>query len=154
MKIALGCDHAGFKLKEFIKDHLIQEEFYVYDFGTFDETSIDYPDIAYLVGDNVSRGFFDRGIFICGSGVGGSIVLNKVGGVRAALCREPYTARLSREHNDANVLALGGRITGAGLALEIVEVFLATNFQAGRHQTRLEKVNLYEKQYQAKNKEK
>ncbi len=154
MHIALGCDHAGFKLKESIKDHLTQNNFSVYDFGTFDETSIDYPDIAYLVGDSVSRGNYDRGIFICGSGIGGSIVLNKVCGIRAALCGDLYTARLSREHNDANVLALGARVTGAGLALEIVDVFLATNFQAGRHQTRLKKVNLYEKQYQAKNEEK
>jgi len=147
MKIALGCDHAGFSLKEAVKRHLQENDVYVYDFGTFDENSIDYPDIAFTVSNSVLEGEFDRGIFICGTGVGGAMVANKIPGIRAALCENTYTARMSREHNNANVLCMGSRVTGSGLALEIVDTFLKTPFQGGRHQQRVAKIELYENRY-------
>lgn len=144
MKIALGCDHAGYRLKEAVKNHLQNKNREIYDFGTFDETSIDYPDIAYTVAENVALGEFDFGIIVCGTGVGVSITANKIRGVRAALCGDTFTARSAREHNNANILTMGARVTGSGLALDIVEAFLDAEFSGGRHHTRVEKIKLYE----------
>jgi len=140
MRIAIGADHAGYALKEHVVGLLKKLGHDVDDRGTHSEAVIDYPPICAEVARLVVAGTADRGIVIGGSGQGEQITANKVGGVRAALCNDLYTARLSREHNDANVLALGGRIVGFGLAEEIVAVWLATSFQGGRHQRRVEQI--------------
>lgn len=145
MKIALGADHAGFELKEYIKKMLLEKNIHVIDAGTEGETSVDYPDFALKVALLVSSKEVDRGILVCGTGIGMSIVANKVKGIRASLVQDIYTAVQSRKHIDANVLALGGRITGKGLAEEIVRVWLETPFEGGRHQRRIEKINEWEK---------
>ena len=145
MKIALGSDHAGFSLKETIAGHLKATGRPYKDYGVFSEERADYPDNAALVAGAVQSGDFDCGIIICGTGIGVSIAANKHQGIRAALCTNAYTALCSREHNDANVLALGSRVTGPGLALHITETFLTTAFGGGRHGLRLEKINLIEK---------
>ena len=140
MRIAIGADHAGYALKEHVVGLLKTLGHDVDDRGTHSEAVIDYPAICAEVARLVVTGAADRGIVIGGSGQGEQITANKVRGVRAALCNDLYTARLSREHNDANVLALGGRIVGFGLAEEIVAVWLATSFQGGRHQRRVEQI--------------
>ncbi|HXZ35090.1 MAG TPA: ribose 5-phosphate isomerase B, partial [Thermodesulfobacteriota bacterium] len=140
MKIALGSDHAGFELKEDLRSFLAERQVEVLDLGAFGEAPVDYPDVAIKVAGKVSRGEVERGLLICGTGIGMSIVANRFAGVRAALCHDPYTARISREHNDANLLALGGRLIGKGLAREILKVWLETEFQGGRHQKRLDKI--------------
>lgn len=142
MRIALGSDHAGVKLKEQIKEHLHQQKLDCLDFGTFCGNSVDYPDISYSVVRAVRGGDVDLGILICGTGIGMAMAANRCRGIRAALCSEPYTARCAREHNDANILTLGSRVVGSGLALEIVDVFLQSRFQGGRHQRRLEKLEM------------
>ena len=140
MRIALGADHAGVALKADIK-HLLDARGLDYtDFGTDSTESVDYPDYAATVAREVSSGRFDRGILFCGSGIGMAIAANKVSGVRAAPVVDEVSARLSREHNDANVLALGERITPAETARRIVEVFLETPFSGGRHQRRIDKI--------------
>lgn len=144
MEIALGCDHAGFKLKEEIKQHLQAQGIVVSDFGTFCENSVDYPDIALPVVKAVREGIFPLGILICGTGIGMSIAANKHPGIRAALCNDPYSARCAREHNDANILTLGARVIGPGLALEVVDQFIKAQFKGGRHQHRLNKIALFE----------
>lgn len=144
MKLAIGCDHAGFDLKQHIIDYLQAQGHEVTDCGTFSRESVDYPDIAEQVAAEVLQKFIP-GIIICGTGIGISIAANKISGIRAALCDNPYTARLAREHNDANILALGARVIGPGLAVALVETFLNTPFQAGRHQQRVEKINQIEK---------
>lgn len=148
MKIALGADHAGFELKEYIKKMLLEKNIHVIDVGTEGETSVDYPDFALKVALLVSSKEVNRGILVCGTGIGMSIVANKVKGIRASLVQDIYTAIQSRKHLDANVLALGGRITGKGLAEEIVRVWLETPFEGGRHQRRIEKINEWEKKTQ------
>ncbi len=140
MKIALGSDHAGFRLKEHVRKHVESSSHTCKDFGVFSEESADYPDIAASVTAAVQTGEFDYGILICGTGIGMSIAANKNTGIRAALCGEGYSARCAREHNDANVLAMGSRVIGPGLALEIVEHFLSTPFAGGRHENRLHKI--------------
>lgn len=140
MRIAIGADHAGFRLKETIKSRLIEQAFDVLDVGTTDETSVDYPDYAADVARRVASGSVDRGILVCGTGIGMAIAANKVRGVRAAPVVDLASARLSRSHNDANVLTLGERITPPDLALQIVQVFLDTAFSGGRHQRRLDKI--------------
>jgi ribose 5-phosphate isomerase B len=140
MKIGLGSDHAGFELKEDLRSYLAGQKIEAIDMGAYNEGPVDYPDIGARVAEKVSRGEIDRGILICGSGIGMSIVANRFPGVRAALCHDLYTARISREHNDANLLILGGRLIGKGLAREILKVWLETEFQGGRHQRRLEKI--------------
>ncbi len=145
MKIALGSDHAGFELKEDLATYIAAQEIELADLGARDESPVDYPDIGASVAGKVSRGEVDRGILICGSGVGMSIVANRFPGVRAALCHDVYTSRMSREHNDSNLLVLGGRLIGKGLAREILKVWLATGFEGGRHQKRLEKIAALEK---------
>jgi ribose 5-phosphate isomerase B len=140
MRIAIGADHAGFALKEHIKSTLRTLGHTVDDHGTDSDTSTDYPPICLSVGRAVAEGRADRGIVMGGSGQGEQIAANKVAGVRAALCNDLYTARLSREHNDANVLSMGGRIVAFGLADEILTLWLATPFQGGRHQRRIDQI--------------
>ena len=144
MKIVIGSDHAGFEVKEELRTYLREQNVEVEDLGVPNEAPADYPDIGAVVAEKVARGEFEQGILICGSGIGMSIVANRFAGVRAALCHDLYTARMSREHNDANVLVLGGRVTGKGLAREILKVWLASRFQGGNHQRRLEKIKSLE----------
>jgi ribose 5-phosphate isomerase B len=138
--IALGADHAGFPLKEDLKAWLIARGYDVVDFGTQSPESVDYPDFAALVAGAVTTGKASRGVLVCGSGIGMAIAANKVAGVRAAACTDAYTARLSREHNDANVLTLGARITARDAAVEILETWLGAEFAGGRHARRVEKL--------------
>ena len=144
MKIAIGCDHGGFALKQEVKGYLEKNGYEYQDFGTFTEESCDYPDIAIDVAEHVSSGEFDRGILICGTGIGIGIAANKVKGIRAALCHDTFSAHASREHNDANVLTMGQRVIGPGLALEIVDIWLKTEFEGGRHERRVGKIKAYE----------
>ena len=145
MRIAIGADHAGFLLKEHVKHTLERLGHAVYDHGTHSEESVDYPPICVGVARAVVEGRADRGIVLGGSGQGEQIAANKVAGIRAALCNDLYTARLSREHNDANVLSMGGRIVAFGLADEIVSLWLNTKFEGGRHQRRLEQIAAHER---------
>ena len=140
MRIAIGADHAGFVLKEHLKETLSRLGHTVEDHGTDSEASVDYPPICIGVGRAVVEGRADRGIVVGGSGQGEQIAANKVAGVRAALCNDLYTARLSRQHNDANVLSMGGRIVAFGLADEILTLWLNTPFEGGRHQRRLDQI--------------
>lgn len=140
MRIAIGADHAGFRLKQHLVDCLHRLGHDVDDRGTHSEASVDYPGICADVGREVAAGRADRGIVLGGSGQGEQIAANKVRGVRAALCNDLYTARMSREHNDANVLAMGGRIVAPGLADEILTLWLETRFEGGRHQRRIEQI--------------
>ena len=137
MIIALGADHGGFELKEKIKKHLLEKNYEVFDLGTHSTDSVDYPEFGHAVGHAVADKKADFGIIVCGTGIGISIAANKVPGVRAALCTNTTMARLTREHNNANILAMGGRIVGDVLALEMVDVFLSTNFAGGRHERRV-----------------
>src|SRR5207253_3240854 len=140
VRIAMGADHAGFALKEHLKETLARLGHSVEDHGTNSEAPVDYPPICIGVGRAVAEGRADRGIVLGGSGQGEQIAANKVAGVRAALCNDLYTARLSREHNDANILSMGGRIVAFGLADEIVTLWLATPFAGGRHQRRVDQI--------------
>src|SRR5262245_48615431 len=140
MRIAIGADHAGYRLKEHLKETLQRLGHVVDDHGTHSEESIDYPPICIAVGRAVADGRAERGIVLGGSGQGEQIAANKVVGIRAALCNDLYTARLSREHNDANVLSMGGRIVGVGLADEILTLWLATPFAGGRPQRRIDQI--------------
>lgn len=140
MRIAIGCDHAGFALKQVLVEHCRAWGHEVADLGTYSEEAVDYPAICAAVGRAVVGGQADRGIVLGGSGQGEQIAANKVRGVRAALCNDLFTARLGRSHNDANVLSMGGRIVGLGLAEEILRIFLETPFEGGRHQRRIELV--------------
>ena len=140
MRIAIGSDHAGFLLKEHLKGTLQRLGHLVDDHGTTSEAAVDYPPICLAVGRTVADGRADRGIVLGGSGQGEQIAANKVRGIRAALCNDLYTARLSREHNDANVLSIGARVVGTGLADEIVALWLKTGFDGGRHQRRLDQI--------------
>ena len=140
MRIAIGADHAGFLLKEHLKHTLTRLGHTVDDHGTDSEASVDYPPICFSVGRAVAQGSADRGIVLGGSGQGEQIAANKVAGVRAALCHDLYTARLSRQHNDANVLSMGGRIVAFELADEILTLWLETPFDAGRHQRRVDQI--------------
>lgn len=143
--IAIGADHAGFPLKEHLKAWLMAQGHRVLDFGTDSAQAVDYPDYAALVAAAVSSGSAVRGVLVCGSGIGMAIAANKVVGVRAASCGDPDAARLSREHNDANVLTLGARVVGREAALAIVEAWLRTDFAGGRHTLRVEKVMALER---------
>ena len=140
MKIAIGSDHAGYSLKEEVKKYLALKEIPFTDFGTFKIDSSDYPEFAYKVGNAVISDEYDRGILICGTGIGMSITANKIKGVRAAVTDTEEGAKMSRLHNNANILAMGGRVIGKGLAREMVKVWLETPFEGGRHQTRVEQI--------------
>ena len=146
MKIALGSDHAGYSLKVEVAKHLADLGHEVIDFGTDSEASVDYPPICAGVGRSVASGDADFGIVMGGSGQGEQIAANKVHGVRAALCLDEFTARLAREHNDANVLSLGGRILAPTFALSIVDAFLNTDFEGGRHERRLSQISDIERE--------
>ncbi|MDD5019146.1 MAG: ribose 5-phosphate isomerase B [Candidatus Omnitrophica bacterium] len=144
-RIAVGGDHGGFRLKEKIVAFLKRGGYRVRDMGTFSEASMDYPDTAYKVAAAVSRGRAERGILICKSGIGNCIVANKLAGVRAALCCQVRTARLSRRHNDANVLVLGALFVNQALAKKMIDVWLTTPFEGGRHLRRLKKIEKIER---------
>lgn len=144
MKIAIGSDHGGYILKEDIKKWLADNGYEYNDYGTHSTDSCDYPDIAVVVAKAVATGECRQGIIICGTGIGVSIAANKVKGIRAALCHDTFSARASREHNDANILTLGERVIGRGLAMDIVSVWLSSQFAAGRHQTRVDKITALE----------
>ena len=146
MRIAIGADHAGYELKEHLKATLSADGHTVVDCGTDSTESVDYPQFCAAVGRLVTAGEVERGIVLGGSGQGEQIAANKVPGVRAALCNDLYLARLSREHNDANVLAMGGRVVASGLADEILRLWLATPFEGGRHQRRLDQIAELEKE--------
>ncbi len=135
--IAIGCDHGGFQLKQEIMAHLTELGLDYKDFGTYSEESCDYPIYGEAVGRAVAGGECERGIIICGTGIGISIAANKVKGVRAAVCGDCFSAEMTRRHNDANILALGARVLGPGLALKIVDIFLNTPFDGGRHARRV-----------------
>lgn len=137
MKIAIGCDHAGYLLKVAVKDKLVKEGFEVVDFGTDSVESVDYPSYGKAVGHAVADGKAEKGIVICGSGIGISIAANKVKGVRCALCTSVEMAEMSRRHNDANVLAMGARMIEQDLAFEIVDKWLTTDFEGGKHLRRI-----------------
>ena len=147
MKIILGSDHAGFNLKEKIKKYLKEQDFSFDDLGTYSTDPVDYHDITLKVAKAVAKGEYRRGIIICGTGIGTAIVANKVPGIRAALCHDPVSSSFSRTHNDANILTLGERIIGPNLALEIVRIFLTTEFSGGRHIRRVEKIKKIEEKY-------
>ena len=138
MTIAIGSDHAGFEYKEVIKAYLEEKGFSVHDFGTHSEDSVDYPVIGKTVGMAVSAKEFDYGILICGTGVGISISANRVPGIRAVVCSEPYTAKLSKMHNNTNILAFGSRVVGIEMAKMIVDTWLETTYEGGRHQRRVD----------------
>ena len=144
LRVAIGSDHAGFLLKQHLIETLAKLGHEVSDFGTDSEESVDYPPICAAVGRAVTRGNADRGVVLGGSGQGEQISANKVHGVRAALCNELYTARMSRQHNDANVLAIGARIVAEGLADEILTLWLETPFEGGRHERRIEQITQIE----------
>lgn len=146
MRVAIGSDHAGYRLKCHLVESLEKLGHEVMDLGTDSEAPVDYPEVCAEVGRTVVRGEADRGVVLGGSGQGEQLAANKVRGVRAALCNDLYTARLSREHNDANVLAMGGRIVGTGLADEILAVWLATAFEGGRHAPRVAQITAIEDQ--------
>ncbi len=143
MKIAIGCDHAGIDYKEAIKHHLLTTlNPQIIDVGTFSTESVDYPDFGKKVGETVASGEANKGIVICGTGIGISIAANKVNGIRAALCYDLYTATMARQHNDANVLALGARTTPIDVAYTLIDTFFSTPFEGGRHQQRVNKLSV------------
>jgi len=145
--VAIGSDHGGYALKEIIKSHLRDLRYQFKDFGTFSESAVDYPDYAAAVAEAVASGEAWRGIIIDGAGVGSCMVANKVPGVRAALCHDFYTARNSREHNQANVLTMGSRVIGVDIAKEIVKLWLAAEFSGGRHAQRVAKIDALDEKY-------
>ncbi|AQM59613.1 MULTISPECIES: ribose 5-phosphate isomerase B [Clostridium] len=147
MKIALGSDHGGFKLKNEIISYLKENGYEIKDFGTYTTESCDYPEYAQKVAEVVANKEFDFGILVCGTGIGISMSANKVPGIRAALCSDTFSAHATREHNNANILALGERVVGPGLAIDIVKTFLNSEFEGGRHQNRIDKISEIEKKY-------
>lgn len=147
MKIAIACDHGGLNLKNEVIKYLNAHGYEYMDFGTTTTDSCDYPDYALPAAEAVASGVCTRGILICSTGIGVSMVANKVPGVRCAHCHDTYCAEFTRLHNDANVLAMGEKVVGAGYALKIVEKFLTTDFEGGRHQRRVDKITDIEKKY-------
>ena len=147
MKIAVACDHGGLALKQVLLDYLQKNGYEVCDFGTNTADSCDYPDHALPAAEAVARGECERGILICSTGIGISIAANKVRGIRCAHCHDTYSAKYTRLHNDANMIAFGQKIIGDGLMLEIVDAFLHTEFEGGRHQRRVDKISAIEEKY-------
>lgn len=150
MVLAIGSDHAGYNLKKEIVKYLEESNIKYTDFGTYSCDSVDYPDYGFKVAEAVKEGKCDRGIVICGTGLGISMVANKVPGIRAALCTNSYMAKMAIEHNDCNILALGERVVGVGLALDIIEAWLNSEFEAGKHKKRVGKISEIEKKYYKK----
>ncbi len=146
MKIAIACDHGGYRLKEVLKESMISQGHEVVDFGTNSEESVDYPDYAYKAAKAVANKECERGVVVCGTGIGVSIVANKVDGIRCALVHDLFSAKATRQHNDTNMIAMGGRVIGEGLALEILNTWLTTDYEGGRHDARIEKMMAIEKQ--------
>jgi len=144
--IALASDHGGIELKEAVKKYLQARQIALHDFGTFDDASVDYPDFARRVAGAVSSGEMEKGILICGTGIGMSIAANKFPGIRAALVHDEFTARMCREHNDANILVLGGRVLSSEAGCKLVGIWLDTSFEGNRHQKRLDKIMRIEKE--------
>ena len=147
MKIAIACDHGGLNLKNALIGYLKNNGYDYVDFGTDSTDSCDYPDFALPAAEAVANGECDKGILICSTGIGVSMVANKVPGVRCAHCHDAYCAKFTRLHNDANVLAMGEKVVGEGYALQIAETFLTTQFEGGRHQRRVDKITAIEKKY-------
>lgn len=147
MKIAIGCDHGAFELKNEIIKFLESGKHEVKDFGTYSTDSCDYADIALPLAEAVAAKEYEFGILVCGTGIGIGIAANKVPGIRAALCSDTFSAHATREHNDANILTMGQRVVGTGLALDIVKTFISTKFEGGRHQIRIDKIAEIEKKY-------
>ena len=147
MKIAIGCDHGGIVLKPAIVKYLSDKNIEVVDFGTFDTASVDYPDYALAVAESVASGNCEKGILLCGTGIGISIAANKVKGIRAAVCHDLFTAGACSAHNNANIIALGGRVISPEFAVELVDKWLNTPFEGGRHSNRLNKITEIERKY-------
>lgn len=144
MKIAIACDHGGFRLKNVLIDYLKNNNYEVEDFGCYNEDSCDYPDYAGKAALAVAKGICDRGIVVCGTGIGVSITANKVKGIRCSLCHDVFSAKATRAHNDSNMLAMGQRVIGEGLALEILKAWLEEEYEGGRHDQRIAKMMAYE----------
>ena len=144
MKIAMACDHGGLRLKNVLKNSLETNGYTVEDFGTYTEDSCDYPDFAGQAAKAVANGTCDRGVVVCGTGIGVCITANKVQGIRCALCHDVYSAKMTRAHNDSNMLAMGQRVIGEGLALEILIAWLEGEYEGGRHDQRIAKMMAYE----------
>lgn len=144
--LAIGCDHGGFELKNHIISYLKEQGVEIKDFGTYDENSVDYPDIAKKVCASITSGECERGILVCGTGIGMSIAANKVKGIRAAMCTDVYSAKMTKQHNNTNVLCLGGRVTGRELAFMICDTWLNEEFMGGRHQNRIDKITAIEQE--------
>ncbi len=147
MKVALAGDHGGFKLKEQVAGFLREWAIDYTDFGTYSEDPVDYPDIALKVAEAVQSGAYERGVLCCGTGIGVAIAANKTPGIRASQCHDTFSARAAREHNNANILTMGQRVIGSGLARDIVRVWLEAEFQGGRHGRRVDKISLIEQKY-------
>ena len=139
-KIAIGCDHGGLEHKNAIKEHLEERGFEICDFGIYEQVSVDYPDIAIKVASAIKDKECELGILVCGTGIGMSLAANKVKGIRAAAVSEHFSAKYTRLHNNSNILCLGGRVVGVGTALELVDLFVDTKFEGGRHATRVDKI--------------
>ena len=146
LRVAVGVDHGGFPLKGVLVEVLREAGAEVLDFGTDSEESCDYPDLALPVARTVAEGKADLGLLVCGTGIGMCVTANKVRGVRAALCHDTFSARMAREHNDANVLAMGARVVGSGLAADVLRAFLSASFAGGRHSRRVDKIRDWEEQ--------
>ena len=147
MKIAFGCDHGGFAVKEAVLNHLKTNGHEVIDFGTFDSNSCDYPDYALKVAKSVTSGEAEKGVLICGTGIGMSIAANKVKGVRCAHVNDAFSAEFTRRHNDSNIIALGARIATVGDIVKYIDIFLSTPFEGGRHQRRVDKISQIESEF-------
>ncbi|UZP03854.1 ribose 5-phosphate isomerase B [Clostridium botulinum] len=147
MKLAIGCDHGGFELKQEIIKFLESEGHEVKDFGTHSTESCDYPDISLPVAESIVAKEFELGILVCGTGIGIGIAANKVPGIRAALCSDTFSAHATRQHNNANILTMGQRVVGTGLALDIVKTFISSEFEGDRHQKRIDKISAIETKY-------
>lgn len=144
MKIGFGSDHAGFELKEFLRKHLEEAGYECVDYGTFSEDRVDYPDYGRIVGEKVASKEVDKGVLVCGTGIGISLAANKVKGVRAAVCSESYSAAMAARHNNANIIAVGARVVGDEVAKLIVDTFLNSEFEGGRHADRVAKIDKIE----------
>lgn len=145
MRVALGSDHGGYELKVVVLKYLEAQGLKVQDFGTYSADPVDYPQYGFSVGSAIIKGEADLGIVICGTGQGMAMAANKIPGIRAAVCSETYSARMAREHNNANVLSLGARVIGAGLALDVVDIFLKTEFLGGKHARRVDLISEIER---------
>jgi ribose 5-phosphate isomerase B len=150
MKIILGSDHLGFELKEIIKQHIQSKGLEVTDIGVYDKSPVDYPDIGLALAEKVGRGDYDRGILICGTGIGMAIVANKVPGVRAAQCHDVYSAERARKSNDAQIMTMGALVIGVELAKKLVDIWLESEFQGGRSLPKVEKINKIDVKYRGK----